>query len=358
MHLLSRDFKKGIVKLKVTSLEDLWYLSQLLDPGDLLTGKTTRKIKLGEGVGTGEQVQVVKKTLTLTIEVEEVELTETSLRAHGKVKKGPEDVPRDSYHTITLEESSECTIEKVEWLSYQKQKLEEAAQRKFTYLLCVFDREEALFAITKAKGFDILVKLQGEAQKKRHPTIIKKEFWEEMVKAIEVYAGRYAPERIIVASPAFYKEEVLKRIHSSELKQKIVLASCSDVSERALDEVLTRPELARTLQSSRTRQEQLLVDELLKEINKGELAVYGWKEVQRAVQAGAVRMILLTDAFIRQRRLAGRTGAGSYGEVDELLKAVDRLQGEIHIISIEHEGGKRLAGLGSIAALLRYKVDW
>lgn len=347
MHLLSRDFKKGIVKLRVTSLEDLWYLSQIIDPGDLLTGKTTRKIKLGEG----ENIQVVKKTLTLTIEVEDNELIETSLRVQGKVKQGPEDVPRDSYHTIALKEGSDCTLEKVEWLSYQKQKLEEAAERKFTYLLCIFDREEALFALTKVKGFDILVKLQGEAQKKRHPTTIKKEFWEEVVKALDVYAGRYSPERIILASPAFYKEEVLKRIHSPELKQKIVLATCSDVSERALDEVLRQPELARTLQSSRTRQEQILVEELLKEINRGELAVYGWKEVQHAVPAGAVRMIMLTDAFIKQRRLAG-----TYRDVDDLLKAVDRLQGEIHIISAEHEGGKRLAGLGGIAALLRYKL--
>ncbi len=352
MHLLSRDFKKGIVKLRVTSLEDLWYLSQLIDPGDLLTGKTTRKIKLGEGKGEGN-VQTVKKTMTLTVEVEENELTETSLRVHGKVKHGPEDVPRDSYHTITLEEGSDCTLEKVEWLSYQKQKLEEAAERKFTYLLCVFDREEALFALTKAKGFGILAKVQGEAQKKRHPVKIKQEFWEEIVKALDVYAGRHAPERIILASPAFYKEEVLKRIHAPELKQKIVLANCSDVSERALDEVLAKPELARILQGSRTREEQLLVDELLKEINKGELAVYGWKEVQKAVQAGAIRMILLTDAFIKKRRLEG-----SYEEVDELLKAVDRLQGEIHIISVEHEGGKKLMGLGGIAGLLRYKVGW
>ncbi len=349
MDILHRDFKQGKVKLKVTSLEDLWYLSHLIDPGDLLTSKTTRKIKLGEG----ENIQAVKKTMTLTVEAEETQLTETSLRINGKVKAGPEDVPRDSYHTITLVEGSDCLLQKEEWFSYQKQKLEEAAEKKYSYLLCIFDREEAIFALTKPKGYEILVKLQGEVPKKGRAVTIKKEFGEEIIKALDVYAGRYEPERIIVASPAFYKEDLLKKITSPELKKKIVLATCSDVSERALDEVLIQPELAKTLQSSRTRQEQVLVEELLKEINKGNLAAYGWKEVQQAVQAGAVHLVLLTDAFIRKRRLDG-----TYKEVDELLQAVDRLQGEIQIISAEHEGGKKLAGLGGIAALVRYKLAW
>jgi len=36
------------------------------------------------------------------------------------------------------------------------------------------------------------------------------------------------------------------------------------------------------------------------------------------------------------------------------MKLVDNMKGHIHIISIDHESGKKLHGLGGIAAILRY----
>ena len=83
MHIIHSDFKKGTVKLKITDPDDLWYLSQIIDQKDILTGLTTRKVKIGEG----ENAKVVKKTLVLTIAAEKVELQEQSLRINGKVQE-------------------------------------------------------------------------------------------------------------------------------------------------------------------------------------------------------------------------------------------------------------------------------
>ncbi len=235
--------------------------------------------------------------------------------------------------------------------SYQRKKLEEAAEAKFNYLLCLFDREEAIVALTRPKGYEILVKLQGEVPKKRKTVKVLKDFSEEIIKALETYSARHSPRQIILASPAFYKEELFKRITSPELKKKIVLAACSDVSEKSLDEVLKSPELARVLENSRVREEQLLVDELLKEIKKDNLAAYGWKEVQEAVRAGAVSKLLLAEKFVREKR-----EKKEFPALDELMKLVDTMQGQIYLISSEHDGGRQLEGLGGIAAILRYKL--
>ncbi|HLD80208.1 MAG TPA: mRNA surveillance protein pelota [Candidatus Nanoarchaeia archaeon] len=346
MQLITSDFKKGLVKLKVTDKDDLWYLSHLIDQGDLVRGKTTRKIKIGEG----ENAKSVKKTLTISIQAETIELTENSLRINGKVTEETEDVPKGSYQSTTLEEASEFSIEKPQWLSYQKQKLQEACEKKYDYLLCLFDREEVLFALTKKFGYEILTTLKGEVQKKAKAVEIKKDFQEEIIKTLETYNDRYKPSAIILASPAFYKEDLYKKIPSSDLKKKIVLATCSDISERSLDEVMRRPELAETLKHSRARQEQILVEELLKEINKSDKAVYGLKEVQEAANSGSILKLLLTDDFIQKKRLSNE-----FAEVDQCMKTVDSLQGEIHIISAESDAGKKLNGLGGIAGILRYK---
>jgi len=346
MQLITSDFKKGLVKLKVNDKDDLWYLSHLIDQGDIIKGKATRKIKIGEG----ENAKSVKKTLTASIQAETVELTENSVRINGKVIEETEEVPKGSYQSITLEEASEFTIEKPQWLSYQKQKLQEACEKKYDYLLCLFDREEVLFALTKKFGYELLAILKGEVKKKAKAVEIKKDFQEEIIKNLEAYNERYSPSAIILASPAFYKEDLFKRITATALKKKIVLAICSDISERSLDEVMRRPELAETLKHSRARQEQILVEELLKEINKNDKAAYGWKEVQEAVNGGSVQKLLLSDDFIRKKRAAGK-----FAEVDQCMKTVDSLQSEIHIISSESDAGRKVDGLGGIAAILRYK---
>src|SRR3989338_5661556 len=293
MNLLHSDFKKGIVKLRVTDSDDVWYLTHLIDPGDLLTGKTTRKMKLGEG----ENAKTIKKTFTVTIEAETIQLDETGtcVRVNGKIKESPDEIPQGVYQAVELQEGEEFILQKVKWLSYQKQKLQEATEKKYSYLMCLFDREEALFALTKKKGFQILVELHGEAQKKRTTIEIKKDFYEEIIKALETYNARYTPEAIILSSPAFYKEDLLKKITAPEVKKKIVLVTCSDISERSLDEVIKSKELEKTMQSSRTRQEQVLVDEVLQEISKNNLAVYGWKETKTAAEAGAIRILIVTD---------------------------------------------------------------
>jgi len=348
MQINHADYRKGTVELRINDLEDLWYLSHLIDPGDLVRGKTTRKVKLGEG----ENAKVVKKTYTLTVEAETIDFSAAGneLRVNGRIKEGPEDLPHDSYHAISLEIGTDFTLTKKNWLEYQKNKLKEATEKRSTYLLCLFDREEALFALTKKAGYEILTKIKGEVPKKSKDDTIKKDFYEEIIKILTEYYERFKPENVIVASPAFYKEDLLKRVNNPSLKGKIVLATCSDVEETSLDEVIKRPELAPLLKSSRMRKEKLLVEELLSEINKEGLAVYGFVETKQAIENGAVSKLLLTDEFVSRERTSG-----NYQELDELMKIVDSSQGEIHIISAEQESGKKLNGLGGMAAILRYK---
>lgn len=347
MNIIKTDFKKGYAKIKIEEIDDLWYLSHLIDPGDLVYGKTTRKVK----IGAGENATLTKKTLMLKIEAETIDLAENSLRINGRIREGPEDIPKGSYHSISLEEGNEFTLEKVQWLEYQKQKLHEASEKKYNYLLCLFDREEAIFALTKKIGYQILVKITGDVPKKAKIIEIKKDFQKEIIAALDVYDGRYNPDNIIIASPAFYKEDLFKKIPASELKKKVVLATCSDISERSLDEVMRCPELAVILKNSRARKEQLVMEELLHEINKQEKAAYGWKQVKEALNSGAISKLLLTDNFIQQQRMVNK-----FDEIDTGMKHVDALKGEIHIISSQNDSGKKLDGLGGVAAILRYQL--
>jgi len=354
MKLTYSDFKKGEVKIKIENLDDLWYLNHIIETNDLVRGRTFRKIKIGQ---EGQRKQkITKKAVFLLIQVEKIEFGKFSnvLRISGIVKEGPEDVPLGSYHTFNIEENSAITIIKQHWLKFQIDKLKEASKETTSkILICVHDREEAYFALMKKYGYQLLTNIKGVVPKKDDPKQVESTFYREIIKQLEDYDERYNLNKIIVASPAFWKEDLNKEINNGNIKNKIILATCSSVGENAINEVLRRPETEEALKQDRISKEFKFIDELLAEISKNNLASYGLEETKNAVQAGAVKTLLVTDSFIQEKRSGDK-----YIGIEEMMKIVDRTKGNIVIVSSEHEAGKKLNGLGGIAAILRFKLNY
>ena len=349
MQIIKKSLKEGEVVLRIDSAEDLWYLSQLVSPGDVASGKTERKIKLG---GSEEKSSVVKKSVFISIDVERVEFHRhsDSLRLMGTVADGPEDIPRGSHHTLSVEPGIIITITKPDgWPGYQLDRLKEAAEAaRHTILVVVFDREDAIFAVLKGQGHEILAKLRGSVSKKSVDNSETKNFYAEIAAAIRDYDKRLKPHNIILASPSFWKEYLMKEIREPELKKKVALASCSDVEEGSIAEVMKRPEVSRVLESDRAAKELSLVDELLKAISKEE-ACYGLKECRAKLNLGAVKEMLVAYSFLNKSREEGKGR-----EAEQLLKDCEQKGGKVHVLSTE-AAEKKVAGLGGVAGILRWK---
>ena len=131
------------------------------------------------------------------------------------------------------------------------------------------------------------------------------------------------------------------------------MATCSSVGENAINEVLKRPETENALKQDRIAREFRYVEELFTEISKNNLASYGLKETKEAAIAGAVKTLLITDKFIQEKRMEDK-----YESIENMMKTVDTTKGDILIVSSDNEAGKKLDGLGGIAAILRYKLNY
>ncbi|MAG08214.1 mRNA surveillance protein pelota [Candidatus Woesearchaeota archaeon] len=354
MDIIKQNAKKGLVTVKIKTMDDLWYLSQVIEPEDIVRGKTIRKIKLGK---EGERAQkVAKKHVFISIKAEKLEFHKYSdiLRVSGIIIEGPEDVQKGSYHTFNIEENSVITVIKEHWLKFQLDRLKEAKeQRKEDILICVFDREEADFGLLKKQGYKLLSHLKGDVSKKVEGVNVKNTFYSDIIRKIEEYDKRYKIRHILLASPAFWKEELMKTAKNEELKKKIVLATCSNTGSSGVNEVLKRDEIRNILKKERIAKEMGLVEELFKEISKDNLAAYGLKEVKGAVNAGAVTKLLVTDSLIQKSRQENR-----FSEIEELMKLTEQMKAEIFIISGDNEAGKKLEGLGGIGAVLRFKLNY
>lgn len=346
MKILSKAFEKGYCKLLLEDSEDLFTLSLVINQNDKVKGSAERKIRLG---GEGEKGSVVRKKITVTIDVENVEFSEikNELRINGRIIEAPDFIPKGDFQTISIVPGDSISIEK-KWTRYDMKRIEEAVGAKRIPILAVlFDREEALFFLLKGKDVNELTKIKGEVSKKGVTEKVKdSEFYKDIVKQIEEYMKKEKIERVVCASPAFWKDYLEKEL-SPELKKKAVFSTISHVDKTAVRELITRPELIRLLQDVKAMEELSMIEEVLKALSTGKLA-YSIEDVEVAVNEGNSAVVITTDKAISIFKTKGE-----FSRIESLLKICEKHKGKVVIFSSK-EASERINDLGGIVAIKRW----
>lgn len=347
MKIIYKDLKHGTVKVKINSSQDIWALSTIIESGDYISGMTERKIKLG---GTDDKSKISRRIVFLKILAEKIDYDAT-LRVSGKIVEAPDDIPKGDYHTFDIADGVVISIDKESWNKYALKKLDEAVNSQMSNVLIVaFDREDAILAVLKSNGYDILPPMKGDVSKKDMEEK-KSNFYQEIYKQILDYNQKYLFDNIVIASPAFWKEYLMKEIKDDALRKKIVLATCSSIDDGTIQEILKRPELKTVLDKDKATREVKLIEELLGHISKDN-ATYGLREVTEKIQSGNVSVLLVSENLILRMRNEKR-----YQLLEDLMNAIEAINAEVRIISGE-EAMKKLDGLTGIAALFRYKENF
>ena len=112
-----------------------------------------------------------------------------------------------------------------------------------------------------------------------------------------------------------------------------------DIAEK--EKYYTRKEIARLLKiqevtaENRVAQEMGAINRLLTEIGKNSSKIaYGIKQTKNAINLGAVSELLILDTKVASENMG------------ELMDMVENMNGEVMVVSSEHEGGKQLESLG------------
>lgn len=340
----TQNLRLGQWRMAPENADDLWLLSVVILPGDRCTAVTTRKIQKSEK-------SAERRTMVLTVDVENVALEGESLRILGVVREGTDDVPSGEHHSLVVDVGTSITIVKDSWSHDQVQRLRESCEAQPpAVLILAFDRDEATLAVMRRTGYQTLAHLAGQVEKKRMAERQGVKFYDHLVQTLKEYDARLQPKTIILASPGFWKEEFLKSVDDVQLRRKFVLATTSGGHEGAIAEVLHRDEVKTALAQDRVAKEVRLVERVMEGIAKGSAVAYGLADVKSAADAGAVATLLVSDGKIASMRLAR-----SFETLDGVLRTVDAAKGEIVIVGSSHAGGKRLDGLGGVAAILRYR---
>jgi len=356
VQILEEKPKEGIVKVKAETLDDLWHLYHVIDPGDIVYAKTLRKQAQRSDSLRAEKVEVIPVYLGVRAEKVNFHKFANQVRVTGPiVYASREDVPLGKYHTITIEEGTVVTIQKPRWKEHHIERLKEAieASKRAKVMIVVIDDGEADMAVIREYGVEILKGIRYNLGGKRYNTnreSEEKKFFHDVARSMDEVIRREGVERVIVAGPGFVKEEFYKFLRENypELAKKVVIEDTSVTGRTGIYEVIKRGTVEKVYHENRVAKEVQLVEKVLENVAKNNgLTTYGLKEVEEAVNYGAVETLLVLDELLK----------GDLREkAEELMDAVRYSRGEVVVVSSEHEGGEKLKALGGLAALLRFRV--
>ncbi len=354
MKILKKVLKEGLVELKLEVPDDLWYLSELMETGNIVRALTKRRLELNRDTKRAERHE--KDTVLISVKAENIEFDKTvdRLRVTGNIVAGPETVPTGVTHTLNLKTGMVVTLQKIEWTPSELLRLDEASKavRSKILLLAIEDGHGAI-GMLRDYGVqelgEISESISGKQEEEAHESDTIK-FFHLVAKAIENYPDI---DRAVVAGPGFIRDDFGSFLKDKypKLVDKVALEHISAGGNRGLQEIVKRGIIDRIVKETKIRIEMQFLEKFFVEISKdGGLAVRGIEEVMEASNMGAIDTLVVSNARLKKSKIEGIT------EVETLIKDIRDMKGEILIISGSHEPSEQFESLGGIGATLRFKI--
>jgi protein pelota len=353
MKITYQDKKKGLMEIVPETLDDLWHLSHIIQEGDKVSSKTSRRIQ----DATGDKLRNdrgVKKTFFLGIKVENVSfhIFTGKLRIIGSIVSGPEDlIPLGSHHTIETKFNIPLKISKVHWSKWAIKRLKDAVKssKKLSAIVLVLEDDVAELGLIRQFGIEYYGPIIGNVSGKR---IIDKNrqktvdtFYQSVLNALSKFSD---VQNIVIAGPGFVKNDFYKFLEEKhkEIAKKSILESTGAGGRSGIQEVLKKGTVEKLTSENRIAHEMSAIEEIFQKIAKSSSKIaYGKDQVVAGANAGAIEKLLVLDKLIRSENL------------EKVMDLVENMAGEVMVISSEHEGGKQLESLGGLAAILRYPIN-
>ncbi|KAF3484088.1 translation release factor eRF1 [Arthroderma uncinatum] len=413
MRLIKQNIERngsGSVTLYPEEPEDMWHAYNLIRPNDLLKASAIRRVTTTATTGTTTSSRV-HMNLQIRVKSLDFDIQSCQLHVSGQIVVETPYTKIGQHHTLDLELQRNFTLEKeVEgtalpgdgpstgtsaggWdsmaIEMLKDAVDEGGKRRAEAVAVVM--QEGLANICFIGQYQTVLKQKVELTipRKRqggsdHDKSLSKFYQltlDNLLRLIEFNSATgssvvttptsgsgsdTAAKPILLASPGFTAAGFQKHIQSvantttpslKPLLQSLVVVHSSSGHIHSLNEVLQSPAVQARLANTKYARETALMDtfytHLRKDTNK---ATYGPGEVESAVDQGAVGrgggVLLISNRLFR---------APNVRERQRWVALVDRVRdvegGEVRVLSSDHESGRRLDGLGGVAAILTFPIE-
>ncbi len=344
MRVLHRDPRTGEIKLRVENADDLWHLSNLVQPGDQVRASTYRREESKTDKIRPEKAEKVRVTLTIQVEKTEFQAFTDRLRISGVIVDAPQDLGR--HHTLNVAVDDVLSIIKT-WKRHELQRIDEAvaATQKPLVTFLSLDDEEALVAQLRQYGVQELATIRAPGHGKMFDTGDAETTYHDEI--LGKLRSMPLGEALVLVGPGFAREDFLAFLqsHDAPLAAKVQSQGTTQAGMRGIQEALKSGMGSKLFAESRVALETQLIEKILEAIATNRPVAYGRKEVGEAVESGAVETLLVSESVVRDLT------------VEQLMHDAEAARGTVVLVSPHHEAGAKLEGLGGVAALLRFPIS-
>ncbi|KAJ2162286.1 Translation factor pelota [Coemansia sp. RSA 552] len=370
MKLLRRDIEKdqsGQVRLIPQEPEDMWHVYNLIQMGDQLTASTVRGVKTESKTGS---VTTDRVRVTMTISIEDVffDSQACALRINGRNVVTTKYVSQGQYHTLDLELNQPFTLAKPTWDLISLQRVSDA---------CDITKQADVAAVTMQEGLAVVCLLT------QHMTVIRQRidvpiprkrrgsttsyekgverFYDQIYRAIGQHVDFGVIKVVILGSPGFVREQFFNYMMARAVREedrniidnkaKFLQVHTSSGHKGALEEVMRDPQIKARLADTKSAQEARAIDRFYQMLNDDpDRAFYGYADVQKAADNGAIGTLMVTDELFRSADIATRK------KYIQLVEESQASNAEVLVFSSLHVSGERLGQLTGVAAILNFPL--
>lgn len=269
-------------------------------------------------------------------------------------------------------------------------------KEKEVYGLAVLDTKEATIGLLKGKSIQVLWHkesvvpgkfIKGGQSAQRFQRVregLVNDWYKEIAENMKKQFEGQELKGIILGGPGINKENFYNENYlETDMKKRVIgIQNTGYTNEQGLEELVKRS--SELLKESAVAKEKELVSRFLDHLQKDSgLVTYGLVPVKRALESGAVEIILLSEGLEweeveylcscgnsekkivkiseKEKQICSKCGqrTGIVGEldiIDAMEELVKNYGAKIEIISRQTREGEQLYELGGIAAILRYKI--
>ena len=225
------------------------------------------------------------------------------------------------------------------------------------FALLVMDRKDAAIGLLEGKRIELLHKMTsgipskvragGQSSQRFHRITegLTKEFYKRIAEEMKkIFFEMPRLKGILVGGPIPTKDEFFEGDYlATKLREKVIgVLDIGDADESGLKDLVTKAQ--DILASQEITKEKKLLEKFFETLGeKPNLAAYGEKDVKKALEYGAVEILILSKDV--EKKLA-----------KELKEKAENISSKIEIVSLETTEGEQFFNLSGIGAILRFAI--
>jgi protein pelota len=346
MKIIDPENDEGYTVLHIQDLDDLWYLQNIISPGDLVKMTTLRRVEKKDDMTRSKETSRKPVTLTLTVESIQFQEFSSNLKILGKIVSGDENILGE-HHSFQVGMDDTLNLKKDAWGEQQRKMLTEASEGlyKTKYHIICLDDEEAIISLLRNYGIQVVARIRsGKSGKDYSSTNNVNNYFQEIYETLisKSITGKF----LLILGQGFTRESLAEYLKArrKDLNVEILTFPTNRSDEAAIYEFLASKDSEDIFSSMRLVEEQKLIETFLKNLKVNDLAVYGKEMVEKAIDSGAIETLLLSeDAFKTEESRA-------------ILGKLKNSGGNVHVFSSHSDPGNVVKSFGGYCGILRYRL--